>query len=63
MQVIGSIIRDYSEHKILEIPLQYTEVKNLKGIKGKAGSVIYKKEKYITVSYKPNWMHNITGSF
>lgn len=63
MQVVGSIIRDHSEHKISEIPLQYTEVKNLKGLKGKPGSVIYKKEKYITVSYHPNWRHNILNSF
>lgn len=63
MQTVGSIIRDHSDHQITEIPLQYTEVKNLKGLKGKPGSVIYKKEKYITVSYNSNWMHNILNSF
>lgn len=63
MQVVGSIIRDHSDHAITEIPLQYTEVKNLKGLKGKPGSVIFKKEKYITVSYHTNWRHNILKSF
>ncbi len=53
--VIGSIIRDISGKDILLIPLIYTQVKNLKGIKGQAGGVLYKKEKYLTVSYENNW--------
>lgn len=56
--VVASIIRDFSDHDITQIPVEYTEVKNLKGLKGSPGSVIFKKAKYITVSYDANWRHN-----
>ena len=56
---IGSIIRDYGKYDISEIPLVYTQVKNLKGLKGKSGSVTFKKAKYIRVEYQRNWPEKI----
>jgi predicted ribosome quality control (RQC) complex YloA/Tae2 family protein len=56
---IGSIIRDYGKYDITEIPLVYTQVKNLKGLKGKSGSVTFKKAKYIRVEYQQNWPEKI----
>ncbi len=52
---IGSLIRDYSKLEILEIPLIYTQVKYLKGLKGKSGSVTYTREKHLRVYYNKNW--------
>ena len=51
IEVIASLMVDHSSLKISEIPLIMTQVKNLKGLKGVAGSVRYKKEKYRVVSY------------
>jgi len=56
---IGSIIRDYGKYEFSEIPLVYTQVKNLKGVKGKSGSVTFKKAKYIRVEYLQNWPEKI----
>lgn len=56
---IGSIIRDYGKYEFSEIPLIYTQVKNLKGLKGKSGSVTVKKGKYIRVQYLQNWPEKI----
>ncbi|MFZ8999780.1 MAG: hypothetical protein ACO20H_00625 [Bacteriovoracaceae bacterium] len=52
---IGSALRDQGGLNILEIPLVYTQVKNLKGVKGAAGKVLYKKEKHIVVPYIEDW--------
>jgi len=56
---IGSMIRDYAKYDITEIPLVYTQVKHLKGVKGKSGSVTFKKAKYIRVEYLRNWPEKI----
>lgn len=53
--LMGSLIRDYSNIEIDEIPLIYTQVKNIKGLKGKSGTVTYSKEKYLRVIYQKNW--------
>jgi hypothetical protein len=53
--LIGSLIRDYSNIEINEIPLIYTQVKNIKGLKGKSGTVTYSKEKYLRVIYQKIW--------
>ncbi len=53
--LIGSLIRDYSNIEINEIPMVYTQVRNIKGLKGKSGTVTYTKEKYLRVIYQKNW--------
>ena len=54
------MIRDKSNLLIEVIPLVFTQVKNLKGLKGKAGSVTLKKEKYRDVKYNGNWSEIIS---
>ena len=59
-EVIGSLIRDKSNLSIQVIPLVFTQVKNLKGLKGKPGSVTLKNEKYRDVKYNINWREIIS---
>lgn len=60
--IIASIIRDSARLEIDPIPLIYTQVKNLKGIKGKAGAVIHKKTKHLTLGYNPRWKEIISAA-
>lgn len=53
--LIGSMIRDYSQSTFEEIPLIFAQVKNLKGIKGTQGSVIISRPRYRRVLYKKDW--------
>ena len=59
-EAIGSIIRDKSNLEIEIIPLVFTQVKNIKGLKGKPGAVTLKKEKYRDVKYNSNWREIIS---
>ena len=59
--ILASIIRDYSKLTIDPIPLIYTQVKNLKGIKGQAGSVTHKKTRHLMVDYNPKWKEIISS--
>ena len=52
---LGSLLRDYAKEEINEIPLIYTKVKNIKGLKGKSGAVTHNKAKYLKVAYRKNW--------
>lgn len=47
LEMAASLLAEYSDHKDQWIPIIYTQVKNLKGVTGAAGMVIYKKEKHI----------------
>ncbi|MBL6990009.1 MAG: hypothetical protein ISR65_09535 [Bacteriovoracaceae bacterium] len=58
--VLGSILKDYAGLEIDMIPLIYTQVKNIKGLKGSAGSVTYKKAKFIKVKYLKIWRDYIS---
>lgn len=58
---MGSILRDQGHLDILEIPIIYTQVKNLKGVKGSPGKVLFKKERHINVSYLPNWKEYLSS--
>ena len=55
LRLIGSVMIEYSEFDFSEANLIYTQVKNLKGVKGAPGKVIFKKEKHIKVICDPNW--------
>ena len=61
MGALGSALRDQGGLDILEIPLIYTQVKNLKGVKGASGKVIYKKEKHIVVPYRLDWKEYLSS--
>ena len=60
LELIGSIIRDKSNLLIEIIPLVFTQVKNLKGLKGRPGSVTLKNEKYRDVKYNRDWREIIS---
>ncbi|MDC0255473.1 NFACT RNA binding domain-containing protein [Bacteriovoracales bacterium] len=60
-EIIASLLRDKSSLNLNRIPLVFTQVKNLKGVKGKAGSVKVKKEKYRTESYNKDWKEIISN--
>ena len=55
LKLIGSVMIDYSEFDFSEANLIYTQVKNLKGVKGAPGMVNFKKEKHIKVLCLDNW--------
>lgn len=61
-KIIASAMLHYMKSSSTEINLLYTAVKNLKGVKGVAGSVNYKKEKYITVLKERSWDEISTDS-
>lgn len=61
LSVLGSALVDYSGLKIADIPLLFTQVKNLKGVKGVAGMVNYKKEKHLLVIYDAQWRQKVTA--
>ena len=54
-QVVASAMLYYMKNSKHDVSLLYTQVKNLKGVKGVAGSVNYKKEKYINVILEKSW--------
>ncbi len=60
IQVIGSAIRDYGQMSFEQVPVIFTQVKNLKGVKGSPGKVIYKKIKHRTIDYLPKWKEIIS---
>jgi hypothetical protein len=53
--VVASALIFYSKIDYREANLIYTQVKNLKGVKGASGKVIVKKEKRIRVVYNADW--------
>ena len=60
LQLIGSVLRDYSKYSSEQVPLVYTQVKNLKPVKGSPGKVIFKKEKRMDVYYLNDWKERIS---
>lgn len=62
IQVYSSILAEYSDFIPDQIPIIYTKVSNLKGIKGIAGTVNYKKEKHLLVQ-RVNWKEIISTSW
>ena len=59
-EILGSAIVELGKIKITEIPIVYTQVKNLKGVKGSAGMVTFKKEKRINVYFSQDWRQKLT---
>jgi len=56
---IASCLRDFSKLNIDSIPLVFSQVKNIKGLKGAQGNVIINKPKYLQCHYN-NWKEIIT---
>lgn len=60
VDIFASILRDSSQLNILEIPLIYCQLSDLKSIKGRAGAVIPKRPRYFVANYVPEWKEIIT---
>jgi predicted ribosome quality control (RQC) complex YloA/Tae2 family protein len=58
LSIVAYLMKKYSKVESNEVDLIYTEVKNLKGLKGVAGSVNYKKEKHIRVILSDEEINN-----
>lgn len=56
---IASMLRDLSKLEITEIPVIYSQLKNVKGLKGAQGKVLIKKPRYLRCIYLP-WKEIIT---
>ncbi len=56
INLAASALAEYSQFDYEEVNLIYTQVKNLKGVKGSAGKVIFKKEKRIRSLVNKNWL-------
>lgn len=59
LEAIASLLRDYSRLSITEIPVLYSQLKNIKGMKGVKGEVIIKKPKHLRCLYR-DWKEIIT---
>ncbi len=59
LSAIASMLRDYSQLEITVIPVMYSQLKYVKGIKGAQGKVIVKKPKYLRCNYM-SWTERIT---
>lgn len=59
LSAIASMLRDFSKLSITEIPVMYSQLKNVKGLKGVQGKVIIKKPKYLRCDYT-KWKEIIT---
>lgn len=52
LTAIASMIRDFSKLSIMDIPILFSQLKNVKGLKGTKGEVIIKKPKHLRCVYK-----------
>lgn len=59
LSAIASLLRDHSQLSISEIPVIYSQLKNVKGLKGAQGKVLIKKPKYLRCNYI-KWTEIIT---
>lgn len=59
LEAIASMLRDFSKLTITEIPVLYSQLKNIKGMKGVKGEVIVKKPKHLRCLYR-EWKEIIT---
>ncbi len=61
LQILGSALVELCGQAYADIPLIFTQVKNLKGVKGIAGTVTYKKEKHLKIIFDPAWRQKLTS--
>jgi hypothetical protein len=61
LEAIASMLRDHSGLEINEIPMLFSQLKHVKGVKGARGQVIIKKPKYLSCVYI-NWKEIISIS-
>ena len=61
-EVVASALVEFTKVDYRQANMVYTQVKNLKGVKGAAGKVIYKKEKRIQVDCHSDWRDTLHHS-
>lgn len=54
-EILASALRDHSNTQFTVINLVWTQVRNLRAVKGAAGLVRFSREKRIMVNYNPQW--------
>lgn len=59
--ILASALVELNGIELVEIPVIYTKVRFLKGVKGVPGMVNYKKEKHITVYFDREWRQKLSG--
>ncbi len=59
LQLIASVLAEYSKFKDQMIPVIFTQVKNLRPVKGSPGKVRYTKEKHLLLSLLPDWKKRV----
>ena len=61
LSIAGSALVEFSQVNYAEANIIYTQVKNVKGVKGVAGKVIYKKEKRLRVEFNSDWRNSFSS--
>lgn len=61
LEILASALVELNGLSLREIPIIFTQVKNLKGVKGIAGMVNYKKEKHLTVYFDQKWRQKLSN--
>ena len=59
LKILASALRDHGKLEIGDVPIIFAQVKNIKGVKGKRGKIIYKKEKYMKIAYDKYWKNSV----
>ena len=60
IDLIATILAEYSNYSSEGIPILFTQVRNIKGVRGTPGKVIFKKEKRRMVKKVGDWQENIS---
>ncbi|MBT6326728.1 MAG: hypothetical protein HOJ35_12215 [Bdellovibrionales bacterium] len=55
IEIIGSALITFSKIEKLSSNILYTQIKNVKGVKGRAGAVLHKHSKKILIYFKNDW--------
>lgn len=59
-EILASALRDYSNTEFTVLNLVWTQVRNLRAVKGSPGLVRFSREKRIMVNYNPEWRNMLS---
>ena len=59
--LVGSCLAEYSKYSGQQVPLIYTALKKVKGVKGAPGKVLFKGEKHLTIWIDPEWRGKLSS--
>ena len=60
LTILSSALVELNGIEIQDLPIIFTQVKNLKGVKGTPGMVTYKKEKHLRLIFDKDWRQKLT---